>query len=38
MDGQEEGHVKTGIEVKEVNEQDDVVVVGNMISLSRTLT
>ncbi len=37
MDGQEEGHVQTGVEVQQVDEQDDVVVASNMISLSHGL-
>lgn len=35
MDGQEEGHVKIGVEVQELDEQHDVVVAGNMIFISQ---
>jgi len=35
VDGQEEGHVQTGVQVQEVDEQDDVVVADNLISLSQ---
>ena len=35
VDGQEEGNVQTCVEVQEVDDQDDVVAAGNMISLSQ---
>ena len=35
VDGQEEGNAQTGDEVQEVDDQDDAVAVGNMISLSQ---
>ena len=35
VDGQEEGNAQTGVEVQEVDDQDDVVAAGNMISLSQ---
>ena len=35
VDGQEEGNAQTSFEVQEVDDQDDVVAAGNMISLSQ---